>query len=198
MQHLVLAQLKIPQLTKSFKMWWNTFLFIMFLCLTIIYLLGFGKVVSLHLNDKPNISGVRFFNFPEPIQQSIIHVPVTSLKDIYSSSPQQDQADAIQGISFPELKHLFFERRFDRHVLSLSLSLFLSTFILFCLLSFLFSLIVVIKSDPSSISKALMPFLKYGQPFVFFSPYLQVTSQLNYLQSAYLLISLRSALVCCV
>ncbi len=149
-------------------------------------------MVSLHLNDKPNISGVRFFNFPEPIQQSIIHVPVSSLKDIYSSPQQQDQSDAIQGMSLPELRHLFFERRFDRHVLSLFLSLPLYFYLI---LFAVFSLIVVIKSDPSSICKALMPFLKYGQPFVFFSPYLQVTNQLNYLQSAYLLISLRPALV---
>jgi hypothetical protein len=89
---------------------------------------GHGKVVSLHIQGRSNVSAIDLFNFSGEVQQSILHAPLTSLREVYRTLGSKAPA-AIDGAGEPaqprepffatmeQLKEVF-AQGFDRYAIA--------------------------------------------------------------------------------
>ncbi len=90
-------------------------------------MVGYGKVVSLHIQGRSNVSAIDLFNFSDEVQKSILHAPLSSLREIYRALGNKAPA-AVDGAepAYPrepffapldQLKEVF-AQGFDRYVYS--------------------------------------------------------------------------------
>lgn len=60
---------------------------------------GHGKVVSLHIHGRSNAPAISLFNFSPTIKKSILHAPLSSLRELYRALDKPEMLVAASNDS---------------------------------------------------------------------------------------------------